>query len=185
MSIIFGALIGEMGVLIVLLLPLPFVVRSNIVHVLEAVQKSQNFKVGAVFLVLLLGLQFMDCLNRLKRLHGLDSPYYTTNAGSLSYDQLATKFYSQRNLYLTGFVLYLILAIFTVTTIVKKLVKKEGEFRKLVAEHANKDNTSEVRELEQAIEKKERDLEVLKKQIAGLQRSYDELTPSEVRGKDD
>lgn len=103
---------------------------------------------------------------------------------TLTHEQLATKFYSQRNLYLTGAVLYLMLAIRTVTTIVEKLVKKEGEYRELVAKKAGGDS-GEVDKYTELIKIRERDVQGLKKQIEGLQRAYDGLTKSEERKKDD
>lgn len=190
MSLIFSTLIMQMVTLVVLLLPFPYVVRSKIVHLTEVLQKSKNFTVGVVFSIILLGLQFMDCLQRLKRFSGpVDNPYFANSFGnmtkpSLTHEQMATKFYSQRNLYLTGAVLYLMLAIGTVTSIVRKLVKKEGEFRDLVAKRAGGDG-DEVEKYKKLIQTRETDLKTLKKQVEGLQRQYDGLTKSEIGNKDD
>lgn len=76
------------------------------------------------------------------------------------------------------------LAIGTVTSIVRKLVKKEGEFRDLVAKRAGGDG-DEVEKYKKLIQTRETDLKTLKKQVEGLQRQYDGLTKSEIGNKDD
>ncbi|KAK6463854.1 ER 25 kDa transmembrane protein [Scheffersomyces coipomensis] len=188
LSLVFGAMVIQMITLLVLLLPLPYPVRAKIIDFTFVLQKSQNFKVGVIFAVLLLILQFLDCVNRLKKIGDYSgSPYFTTGVATetnrtLSYDQLATKFYSQRNLYLSGAVLYLMVAIGTVITIVRKLVKKETEYRTLLS---SEDNEGEVEKYKQLIKLKEKDIATFKKQLSGLQTAYNDLTPTGGVKKDE
>ena len=86
------------------------------------------------------------------------------------------------------------LAIYTVSTILKKLVSKEAELRQLSAnekEGASKiageegEESSEVAKYKKLIEQKELDIAPLKKQVGGLQKSYDDLNPSQVIDKDE
>lgn len=138
MSLVFGALILEMVTLLLMVLPLPHPVRVKIMDIATLLRNLKNFKIGFWFTVILLSMQFADCIQRLERFGNLGNPYFALNSqnkqfGTMSYDQLASKFYSQRNLYITGAVLYLMLAIYTVSTILKKLVSKETEFRQLAA----------------------------------------------------
>ncbi|KAK6456614.1 ER 25 kDa transmembrane protein [Scheffersomyces xylosifermentans] len=195
MTLVFVTLIGQMVVLLLLVLPLPHVVRTKIVDLTWVLQKSQNFKVGVAFSIILLGLQFLDCVARLKRIEGYaDAPFYLNSLGgtdqharsvSLTHEQLATKFYSQRNLYLSGAVLYLMLAIGTVITIVRKLVHKEAEYRKLTSAGKFGSDDEEVEKYKQLIKLKEIDIQTFKKQLGGLQSAYNDLTPSEGTSKKD
>ena len=60
MSLVFCTLIGQMITLLVLVLPLPYVVRQKIVDLTFALQKNQNFRVGIVFSIILMSLQLLD-----------------------------------------------------------------------------------------------------------------------------
>lgn len=191
MNLIFGGLVGQMAVLLLLLLPLPHVVRVKILDIANLLKKQIHFKVGVVFSTSLLGLSFFDCINRLKRFDNITAPYFTTfnqqAAGSLSYDQLATKFYTQRNLYLTGAVLYLELSIYTIVGVLTKLVNKETEYRALKeiqkGEFANE--KEEVEKYKELIKQKSIDVELLTKQVENLQQAYDKLSDAPARTKSD
>ncbi|EGW30645.1 uncharacterized protein SPAPADRAFT_56637 [Spathaspora passalidarum NRRL Y-27907] len=188
MSLVFCTMIAQMIILLVLVLPLPQVVRQQIVSLAQVCQNSQNFKVGVIFSLMLMTLQFLDCLKRLHRYSGaVDNPYFDSSNNhhyehSLSYDQLASKFYAQRNLYLSGAILYLMLAIATVLAIVKKMVSKEAEYRELAATAndtslKSKQEQEEIEKLQQLIDKKQLDIDTFKKQISGLQAAYNDLSP--------
>lgn len=101
-------------------------------------------------------------------------------------DQLASKFYAQRNLYITGAVLYLSMAINTVVSILEKLVRKESSFRELSKSTNSTDiDDEEIRSLRDQILKRNVDIATLKKQLKGLQTAYDGLNKSEMNAKDD
>lgn len=185
MTLVFMVLCVEMGILFMMVLPLPHVVRRKLIHAINSLQGSSNYKVGVIFLSTVLGLQFIDCLNKLR-------PYFlSSNIGSSSAmytnDQLASKFYAQRNLYISGAVLYLELAIFTVSTILRKLVLKEDRLRSfnVKLEPGTKDEAGEIEKYKVLLESKDKDIGAMKKQIQGLQDSYDKLTPSTGHSKDD
>lgn len=199
MSIVFGALIIELVTLLLMVLPLPHPVRVKIIDIASLLRSLKNFKIGFWFSVILLSMQFADCIQRLQRFGNLGNPYFALNSqsnqyGTKSYDQLASKFYSQRNLYITGAVLYLMLAIYIVSTILRKLVSKETEYRKLSADNADResettsesnDESTEVAKYKKLIEQKDIDIATLKKQVGGLQKSYDDLNPPQRIEKDE
>lgn len=174
MSLVFSVLVGQMVILTILVLPSPYVVRKNIVKVYEGLRKNSNVKVGIVFVSCLMLLQFFDCWNRLTRFHNHTR---SLGLGEMTPEHLATKFYSQRNLYISGAVLYLGMAIFTVMTIIDKLVVKISDIRemKLKLAKGTEENKSEREKYQRLIELKKQDIATLKKQLDGLQRSYDEL----------
>lgn len=190
MSLIFGTLVLQMVTLLALVSPLPHPVRSKFVDIEIFLSKLKNFKVGLTFSIILLGMQFMDCVNRLEKLGHVVNPFKAQVGffGTMGYDQLASKFYSQRNLYLTGAVLYLMMSIYTVTTIIKKLVLKEAEYRRLkIAETSGegKDDSEEILKYKKLIEQKDTDIATFRKQVGGLQKSYDDLNPAQGVSKDD
>lgn len=188
MSLVFGLLIFEMVYLLLLMVPLPFPVRQRLVNGSVKLNQSRNFKSGWAFTTVMLGLQFIDCVQKLQRHHSVDG---SIDAGPARYDQLASKFYSQRNLYITGAVLYLEVSIVTVVTILKKLVQKEELYRAATtagtgqSDKHTDNNKEEAAELREKIKQKERDIAVFRKQMDGAQKQYDSLNVSEIRGKSD
>lgn len=191
MSLVFGLLIFEMGYLLLLMVPLPFPVRQRLVNGSVKLNQSRNFKSGWAFTTVMLGLQFIDCVQKLQKYHSAEGSLQSRDLGPARYDQLASKFYSQRNLYITGAVLYLEISIVTVVTILKKLVKKEELYRAATsaetgvdAKHTS-DDKEEAAELRKLIKQKEDDIAVFKKQLEGVQKQYDSLNESELRTKSD
>lgn len=190
MSLVFGILVGEMSFLLLLLLPLPFPVRSKINSATTAITRTSNFKVGLIFTTFVLGLQFVDCVNKLQR-YSMAGPYFTSFSqaanSNMLYDQLASKFYAQRNLYISGAVLYLEASIYTVITIMRKMVKKETEYRAVT--NIRKDEfdspESKAEEFRNLIKQKDIDIAALKKQLNGAQKQYDSLNEEVPKGKDD
>ncbi|KAF3989087.1 hypothetical protein FT663_03758 [Candidozyma haemuli var. vulneris] len=191
MSLVFGLLVFEMSYLLLLLVPLPFAVRQKLVNGSVRLNQSKNFKSGWAFTTVMLGLQFIDCVQKLNKYHTSDGFPQSREVGTARYDQLASKFYSQRNLYITGAVLYLEVSIFTVVTILKKLVAKEESYRAATSVETGKgdsqtsDQQEEAAELRKLIKEKENDIATFRKQLEGVQRQYDSLNPAEVRSKSD
>lgn len=98
----------------------------------------------------------------------------------------ARKFYSQRNMYLCGFTLFLSLIlnrtymmIIDVLRLEDKVRRYEGDPKargKESAELANAGRAGEIGKLRKELEQKERDLEAMRKQSQGLQREYHNLS---------
>ena len=108
--------------------------------------------------------------------------------GSERMEVQARKFYSQRNMYLTGFTLFLSLIlnrtymmILDVLRLEEKVKMYEGESK---ADPSNKDaqkldgeyRADAIGELKRELKKKDKELEGMKKQADGLRREYDELS---------
>lgn len=188
MSLVFGVLVAQMAVLFIFLLPMPLSIRKNLVNGAAAVRLNANFKVGLVFSSILMTLQFMDCLKKLQRFAHIENPYFaqmnTARGGDMLYDQLALKFYAQRNLYITGAVLYLGLSINSVVSILRNLVFKQIELRKLQLQ-PKADDSETLAKLRKELSQREINIETMKKQIKGAQAAYDSLTPLTERSKDD
>lgn len=89
----------------------------------------------------------------------------------------ARKFYSQRNMYLCGFTLFLSLILNRTYALILDVLRLEEAVNTLRKEsNAGGDPSSEILKLKKELEKKDRDLEIFKKQAEGLSREYGELS---------
>ena len=106
--------------------------------------------------------------------------------GSERMEVQARKFYSQRNMYLTGFTLFLSLIlnrtygmILDVLRLEEKVKMYEGDAQaggKEGEKLGNRYRADQIGELKKQLEKKDKDLQSMKKQSEGLRKEYDELS---------
>ena len=106
--------------------------------------------------------------------------------GSERMEVQARKFYSQRNMYLTGFTLFLSLIlnrtygmILDVLRLEEKLKLYEGDKHAGGKQGEKLDagfRADQIGQLKRELEKKDKQVEAIKKQAEGLQKSYDELS---------
>lgn len=97
----------------------------------------------------------------------------------------ARKFYSQRNMYLCGFTLFLSLILNRTYTMILDVLRLEEKVKKYEGDPkasgkdseklANAGNVGEIGRLKKELAEKDRDMETLKKQSEGLIREYNEL----------
>jgi B-cell receptor-associated protein 31 len=103
--------------------------------------------------------------------------------GSERMEVQARKFYSQRNMYLCGFTLFLSLIlnrtyimILDVLRLEEKVKMYEGD-KKARGEKLNEmGNANEIGQLKRDLGKKDKELQAMKKQAEGLQKEYDQLS---------
>lgn len=97
----------------------------------------------------------------------------------------ARKFYSQRNMYLCGFTLFLSLILNRTYVMILETLRLEEKLKqydgtdkntKASAKLAAAGDAGEISRLKKEIKKRDQDVETLKKQSEGLQREYHELT---------
>jgi B-cell receptor-associated protein 31 len=97
----------------------------------------------------------------------------------------ARKFYSQRNMYLCGFTLFLSLILNRTYVMILEVMRLEDRVKayegtrgdaKESEKLAISGKPGELASLREEVERKTRDLETLKKQSASLHREYDELS---------
>jgi B-cell receptor-associated protein 31 len=94
----------------------------------------------------------------------------------------ARKFYSQRNMYLCGFTLFLSLILNRTYTMILEVLRLELENRQMKGTDGPKDaklneasSIGEVGRLKKELAAKDRDIETLKKQAQGLSTEYNRL----------
>jgi hypothetical protein len=104
----------------------------------------------------------------------------------------ARKFYSQRNMYLCGFTLFLSLILNRTYIMILEILRLEERLKKY--EDADKNTkekpavageSGEITRLREALARKDLDLEALKKQAAGLHREYDALSDKYAATQED
>ncbi|KAI1762339.1 B-cell receptor-associated 31-like protein [Hypoxylon sp. FL1150] len=187
---VFVLLVAEMTLFMLLVVPMPFSVRRKMFTFLSEnpiVAKIQYWlKITFVFILIL----FLDSVNRVYRVQLELATATDSNKGAaavMGHERLevqARKFYSQRNMYLCGFTLFLSLIlnrtymmILEVLRLEEKVKQYEGTDRKTKESEklAAAGKPGEISKLRNELERKERDNEALKKQAEGLQREYHDL----------
>ncbi|TAQ83917.1 hypothetical protein B7494_g7760 [Chlorociboria aeruginascens] len=147
-----------------------------------------GMKITFIFILIL----FIDSVNRVYRVQvELAETNKNSNgrASVLGHERMevqARKFYSQRNMYLCGFTLFLSLILNRTYTMILDVLRLEEKVKsyegKKVAggkeseKLANAGNAGEIGKLRKELEAKERDFQTLKKQSEGLSREYNELS---------
>ncbi|CAI4046197.1 hypothetical protein SUVZ_11G1480 [Saccharomyces uvarum] len=190
MSLYFTALFlmltVEMAMLFIFVLPLPFRIRRGIFSSYNQLTAKQQIKTVIVIMGGLVGLLFIDSW---KRSQIRVSLYHNDNSGAMGssavtpIQALASRAYNQRNMYISGFILYFSICIPTVMSIVKRLVKYQGLINE--QEKQKLTNTSpktekfpnkkaESTKLQEQLKKKQISLEGLQKQVKNLEKYFDE-----------
>ncbi|CCF58801.1 hypothetical protein KAFR_0F02040 [Kazachstania africana CBS 2517] len=176
-TLLFALLTTQMAILFVLVLPLPNKMRKMCYNMWEIASMKQEFKVIIVMLNILVGLLFVDSWKRAhvpirhKGVNDLDS--------TLSMQGLASRAYNQRNVYISGFILYFMAGIPTVLSIVRRLIKYQDLINEKTKKGSSKEaalvsDDKEIAKLQEELRKKDVSLEGLKKQIENLENFYDE-----------
>lgn len=134
----------------------------------------------------------LEC-NTLKKTQ-LTVPSRPTLMGHERLEVQARKFYSQRNMYLCGFTLFLSLIlnrtyimILEVLRLEEKLKQYEGSDKntKQAEKLAVAGDAGEISRLKREVKLRDQDIETLKKQAAGLHKEYDALAEKYGRTQED
>jgi len=176
-----------------LIVPLPFTLKRNIFTFISEnpiVAKIQYYmKITFVFILIL----FIDSVNRVYRVQvELAAASEQTNKGGaaavMGHERLevqARKFYSQRNMYLCGFTLFLSLILNRTYVMILEVMRLEDRLRTFEGTKSDTKKSEklavagkpgEIAGLREKLEKKEQDLQNLRKQSEQLHKAYDELS---------
>ncbi|KAB8257861.1 B-cell receptor-associated protein 31-like-domain-containing protein [Aspergillus pseudonomiae] len=198
-SLVFCLLVFEMVIFIGLIVPLPFTIKRKLFTFISEspiVAKLQyGMKITFIFILIL----FIDSVNRVYRVQLEVTNFSKENMGAaaLGTDRMevqARKFYSQRNMYLCGFTLFLSLILNRTYTMILDVLRLEDKVKTLEGDKkaggkdsarlAEAGNAGEIGRLKKELDAKNRDIETLKKQCEGLTREYHSLG-DKVAGKSD
>jgi len=202
-SLVFLLLVAEMALFVLLIVPLPFKWRLKLYTFISEsplVAKLQyGLKITFIFILIL----FIDSVNRVYRVQlelaaASDAQNNGRSAvlGSERMEVQARKFYSQRNMYLCGFTLFLSLILNRTYMMILETLKLETKVKqyegdaKATGADGDKINeagkANEIGNLKKKLAQTERDLDNLKKQSEGLNREYRDLSDkySKVAGSE-
>ncbi|KAI9837040.1 MAG: hypothetical protein M1819_000689 [Sarea resinae] len=197
-SLVFLLLVAEMSIFMLLIVPLPFTWRRKLFTFISEspiIAKLQyGMKITFIFILIL----FIDSVNRVYRVQvelasvskdsAQASSWYraTVLGGSERMEVQARKFYSQRNMYLCGFTLFLSLILNRTYVMILDVLRLEDEVKRLNGDSKakGKDSASlakagdagEIGKLRKQLAEKETDFQTLKKQSEGLRREYNNLS---------
>lgn len=188
-SLVFLLLVSEMALFMLLIIPLPFTIRRKIFMFISenpTIAKLQyGMKIAFIFILIL----FIDSVNRVYRVQ-LELAESNKQQGSavMGHERLevqARKFYSQRNMYLCGFTLFLSLILNRTYTLILEVLRLEESVKNYEGDPkaggkdsqklANAGSPGEIARLRLLLAEKDRDIETLKKQSEGLSREYNKL----------
>ncbi|KAI9476007.1 MAG: B-cell receptor-associated protein 31-like-domain-containing protein [Benjaminiella poitrasii] len=141
---------------------------------------------------------FIDAVNRLQRIDQDQPEDASRQYHDVGFEasQKARKFYAQRNLYLTGFTLFLSLILERTSTLIIQMLNHEEELEYAKKEHlSSKEDEQRLLEMEKSYEnkikelqeelmelqKEEKDFENLKKQIEQQTAEYNRLSDERIQ----
>ncbi|EKD18512.1 uncharacterized protein L3040_007463 [Drepanopeziza brunnea f. sp. 'multigermtubi'] len=189
-SLVFLLLVAEMVLFVLLIVPLPFTIRRKMFTFISespVVAKLQyGMKITFIFILIL----FVDSVNRVYKVQmELTEANKTAGQTVMGHERMevqARKFYSQRNMYLCGFTLFLSLILNRTYTMILDVLRLEEKIKKYEGDPkakgkeseklANAGNVGEIGKLKKQLAEKERDIETLKSQAGGLSREYNDLS---------
>ncbi|KAF7964493.1 hypothetical protein HWV62_6891 [Athelia sp. TMB] len=177
-----------MGTFCILVAPLPYAVRKRLFRFLSESPIIAKIAYGLKISFIFVGILFVDALQRMFRVaaesdlaKGGGQPMQDVRTET---NFAARKFYAQRNVYLTGFTLFLSLVLTRCFYIILDLIHTQEEYAKLKQETSGKSRatgSSDQKTIEDlkaklaASEAKARDFDTLKKQAAQNASEYDSL----------
>ncbi|KAI6115005.1 B-cell receptor-associated protein 31-like-domain-containing protein [Pisolithus thermaeus] len=187
-TLTFLLLAAEMVTFCLLVFPLPYTVRKRIFRFLSespiVAKVAYALKISFIFV----GILFMDALQRMFKVTA-EAEVIKTGQGMQDVrtesSVAARKFYAQRNMYLTGFCLFLSLVLTRTFYIILDLIHTQEEYAKLKKATTNSKNTAGLEDQSKQIEDlkkkladseaRSRDFETLKRQAAQQATEYDRL----------
>ncbi|KAF1922920.1 endoplasmic reticulum protein [Didymella exigua CBS 183.55] len=190
-SLVFLLLVTEMLIFCALIVPLPFTWRRKLFTFISEspiVAKLQyGMKITFIFILIL----FVDSVNRVYRVQvelssfgGNSQQGGQASLGGIERMEVqARKFYSQRNMYLCGFTLFLSLILNRTYVMILDVLRLEEELKTYKGETGTKKGSSlkdiggagEVGKLKNELAAKDRDMENLKKQVEQMQKEYNRM----------
>ncbi|KAJ3998397.1 endoplasmic reticulum protein [Lentinula boryana] len=171
-SLTFLLLATEMVTFTTLVIPFPFAVRKRVFTFLSESPIVAKIAYGIKISFIFVGILFFDALQRMFRITA-ESDMAKNNQQGMGVGDVRTetsfaarKFYAQRNVYLTGFTLFLSLVLTRTFAISLDLIHSQEEYAKL--KKASPSSGSDI-------EKKAREYDSLKAKFDSQTKEYNQL----------
>lgn len=185
-----------MAVLCFIVLPLPHKIRKLIYGVWEKMSSKQEYRTVIYILWVIVGLLFIDSWKRANiPIHTPGHPSSGEPLDTLkssdpvtSIQVFATRAYNQRNVYISGFILYFMVVIPSIMTLIKRLIK----YQELINKKKTEDNEADTMitgdkdldQLRSQLKQREASLIGLKKQVSNFENHWDESVKVEITKED-
>ncbi|KAK5773814.1 hypothetical protein RI543_004870 [Arxiozyma heterogenica] len=200
-TLLFAFLILEMCILFFIVLPLPNRIRKLVYNIWNKLSNKQEYRTVSYILWVIVGLLFIDSWKRANvpiHLHFRSSRGDNDVSGSgstlddpvTSIQGFATRAYNQRNVYISGFILYFMVVIPSIMSLIKRLIKYQDLIDKKNAgkpEELDKLQTGDkdLDELRDQLRKRQISLDGLRIQISNYEKHFDELVRSNSGNEED
>ena len=165
-SIVFALLVFEMAMFMVLIVPLPFSARRKLFQFLATSEVVAKINYGVRITFIFVAVLFIDAFQRMMKV-SVEAHTPQEQKGFADYrteaNYHAKKFYAQRNVYLTGFTLFLSLILARTHSLVLDLINAQEELASSI-ENGAADKQSKV------------EIETLRKQVDQQQKEYNRLS---------
>jgi len=178
-SLVFVLLVVEMAIFVALVVPMPFTWRRKLFNFVSESPLVAKLQYGLKITFIFITILFIDSVNRVYRVQLEAAAAHKNNSaealgGSARSEVQARKFYSQRNMYLCGFTLFLSLILNRTYVMILDVLRLEEEVKRLNSKGSSGGST-EVAQLKKELAAKDRDIANLKKQGDGFQTEYNRL----------
>lgn len=185
-TLVFLILVSEMA-LFLLLVGVPRKINRKAVAFLRDSPLVAHLKITVRFTFAFILILFIDSVNRVYKVQAEVASFQEGGATATKYvattersEIQARKFYSQRNMYLCGFTLFLSLILNRTYALDLDLIQAEDTIASLKghsdssvkASALSSEEKSEIARLEKALKQKDEDIATLKKQSEGLNKEY-------------
>jgi len=193
-SLVFLLLVFEMVLFAALIVPMPFNVKRKLFTFISESPLIAKLQYGMKITFIFILILFVDSCNRVYRVqlethNARQDGAAETLGGSARMEVQARKFYSQRNMYLCGFTLFLSLILNRTYVLILDQLRLEEEVKRLSGDPKSKASDGkldqagglgEIGRLKKELAQKEKDIETLKKQGDGFQQEYNRLSDQKL-----
>ncbi|KAK5121088.1 hypothetical protein LTR85_005572 [Meristemomyces frigidus] len=190
-SLVFALLVFEMALFMALIIPMPFTAKRKLFTFISGSPLIAKLQYGMKITFIFILILFIDSVNRVYRVQVELAAAKNQGgaagavAGSERMEVQARKFYSQRNMYLCGFTLFLSLILNRTYMMILDVLRLEEEVKRLRGDKPAGDKSQtklaeageigEIGKLKEELKKRDRDIETLKSQSKGLSDEYSRL----------
>lgn len=198
-TLLFGLLMSEMAFLVFIVLPLPNKIRKLVYRIWNKIISKQEYMTIGCILWVIVGLLFVDSFKRANI--PINLPGHPSG-GSENLDTLkssdpvtsiqvfATRAYNQRNVYISGFILYFMIVIPSIMTLIKRLIKYQDllDKKNKIQDKEERQNLitgdKDLDELRNQLRQRNTSLIGLQKQVSNFEKHFDESVKADLKNED-
>ncbi|KCV70698.1 hypothetical protein H696_03051 [Fonticula alba] len=185
-TLVFGILVMEVVAFLLLMLPFSPAFRKKVVSLIANSPFAAKLKIGVQVVFVLVTLLFLESISRMYRLENeISQQQAVYNKGTALIDPFmnlyTSKFYAERNVYLTGITLFLAFVLHRFQAVLleistseaklavlhKQYLNSEKEYKRMIDESGS--SSSSIKELNKTIADLEKEVTSLKKNNTALE----------------